>query len=240
MNRIFISVLMTTFLVGCTQSEKANDQDLLLFNQFIGLEKAEVLDLSVETFHEFLRTNYPKDKELRNQTFAFLTELSSFHKRDSNWRWINPKWSINEDETEELIGLWQSSGLRREVWLYGSEYRGTYDSHLDYSDTSKFDLYARKKQAMIDSLLRDNPEGGYIKGLRKYAPDNEYFKGFFDYQSVSLSTPSPVMLIPSLIEKDVELTDPFIQRIITTELFIPIIDQDLERKKRKTTRKKWR
>lgn len=177
-------------------------------------------------------------------------------------------WTLDPENDNRLVNLFENSGLRKEIWLYGyEEYAPNYDLSkiLDinaiFSSPEKYSpVNLRSDSELIseaeclskiesydyDSLLESlkiqrerrknslypNEYGKYIQGLIRYSEDDSYASSFAELQLQM--TVSPCTLVSSLIEfngSKVDLSDPFIKRIVVVELYSPIIYNEVLEKK---------
>ena len=111
-------ILILTLLVqiGFTQTRQDRvTNDLQGFNDFLGKEKATALDAAVKSFDSFLSLNYSGQEKTRK----FLEDLN--HQLDSL-----PNWKFDSKENSKVLKLLETSGMRKEIWIYGYE---SYDCH---------------------------------------------------------------------------------------------------------------
>jgi len=261
-----ITLFAVCALIACTapNSQEPNNR-LEEFNAFLGMERAEVLDATVASFQDFLVANYPDYYDEGERTLDFLKELNKIL-NDSSRLSLNPKWKFDTERNKILIGEWESTGLRKEVWLYGYEYYEPkhaiatlltpegedsipagelpitepedYDfafSEKEMTSISTTDSVARtayaKMQEHHDYMLSSNPDGDYLYGLAKYASEESFITEFAKAQYLVRGI-SPGGLIPALIGNATDFSNPFIQRLLTVELYVLIMKMDLERNKK--------
>ena len=260
--------LLTMVLVSCSSEDPRLEKNgLKAFNETFDSEKSKALDEAVDSFEEFLKVNFPNQKTYSERAFSFLLELDSACNDgavfDVNW-----SWKFNSKNIIRVVDLFENSGLRREIWLFG--YEEYYPKHdlSDLLDTNIFYLsldtfspatirsdselieeaewFSRMQGYDYDTLLKSmkakremrknslytNKYGDFIYGLLIHSKDSSYAKSiaeaYFQYDI------SPCVLIPSLIEFNetkVDLTDPVIKRIVTVELYYPIIYNNVLNKK---------
>ncbi len=271
--RILYPIILVIVLVGCSTTEQKSQGDKLRdFNETLGDQKAQALNEAVDLFEEFLRLNFPNGKSFEDRTLTFLKELDTSCIKGSASA-IDSSWLLETERNRKVYELFENSGLRREIWLYGYEectpnndlselldiniYYSFPDKYVPVTIESDSQLMKRAEHLSImegyeyESLLEvlkakreigknslyTNEYGDFIYGLIKHSEDSSYAKLFAGYQVENAV--SPCVLVPSLIEFNgtkVDLSDPFIKRIIAIELFYPIILHDIKKINRKTTR----
>ena len=104
----------------CFGQEKGESN--LEFEAYLGEPKTTACNRALDSFDKFLETNY-KDYQTNGQrTKAFLERI----KADIN---IDTTWLIpNTNENKDILKEWESSGLRKDIWLYSKE---EYDTIYD-------------------------------------------------------------------------------------------------------------
>lgn len=125
-------VLLASVVVACTPASRhSEEKGLEAFNETLGVEKSKALDETVDSFEEFLTVNYPNQKTYSERVFSFLLELDSacndgiFYAQDMSW-------TLNSDNDKRVVDLFENSGLRREIWLFG------YEEYYPKNDISEF------------------------------------------------------------------------------------------------------
>tara|TARA_B100000809_G_scaffold104252_1_gene102795 strand:- start:5803 stop:6126 length:324 start_codon:yes stop_codon:yes gene_type:complete len=103
---ILISFLIT--LLSCGVSQITNTRDNLnKFNEFLGPEKAEVLEQGVNSFDKFLLSNYPTvDNEKRTRVFLEQLLIAYTTNPDSSW-------TFDTESNKELIKAFETTGMRK-------------------------------------------------------------------------------------------------------------------------------
>ena len=260
MRKLAFFFFLTIVFAGCSSEDKPLEKNgLRAFNEALGIEKSKALDKAVESFEDFLKVNFPNQQTYADQAFSFLLELDSACNEGASF-YLDSSWTLNSENDKRLVALFENSGLRREIWLFG--YEGYYPKHdlSDILDTNIIYLpldsfspatirsdselmeearyFSKMEGYNYDTLLKSikfkrerrknslytNEYGDFIYGLLIHSKDSSYAKSiaeaYFKYDI------SPCVLIPSLIEFNktkVDLTDPLIKRILTVELYYPII-----------------
>ena len=100
--------------ISCTEKSIESSNDIEGFNTFLGIEKATVLNDALTSFNEFLNINYPNQFVYNDRVRAFLEEIIT--KSNSNQE---PEFILNEEHCKTLIKNFETSGLRKEIWVYG-------------------------------------------------------------------------------------------------------------------------
>lgn len=261
-------VILTISVIGCsTTGQKSQENRLMDFNSTLGEQKAAALDEAIDSFDEFLQVNFPNEKTYQDRAFSFLLELDSACK-DGIALALDTSWSLNPENHQRVFDLFENSGLRREIWLFGYEeyypkndLSELLDSNIFYSSPDTFSpatiqsdsqlmeeaaYFSKREGYNYDTLLKslkfkrersinslyNNQFGDYIYGLIKHSGDSSWTKGFA-MEQMQMSV-SPCVLVPSLIEFNetkVDLSDPFIKCIVAIELYVPMIYNDMLRKK---------
>ncbi len=159
--KLFSSVIV--FLIfGCSDYNKTQNVSLLQFNEFLGEEKALVFDRLVDSFVSFLSINFPNEKNIGEKTKVFLKSIEQ-----GDTLVIN-SWKFNLEELHSLFDDFESSGLRKEIYLYYQEdYKAKnhdywwylYDP-FDFSQTNSDDdssaLHEVEELKSIDFIIDTN------------------------------------------------------------------------------------
>ncbi|MFN2430250.1 MAG: hypothetical protein ABR574_09555 [Cryomorphaceae bacterium] len=103
--------------------QDTTDVELERFNKFLGLERAAALSEAVDSFDRFLLTNYPEFDNSRDRSRAFLKQIAQHNKP-------NESWILETERNAKIIESFESTGLRKEIWVYGYE---AYESEHDFS-----------------------------------------------------------------------------------------------------------
>ena len=125
-------IVIGLLAISCSTPSQEKNNNLKEFNEFLGQVKADALNSAVESFDQFLKTNFPDNESERTE--AFLEYMQENLEPNSTW---NLPTKINK----KIISEFESSGLRKEIWIYGyEEYEPQYDIYevfpLEETDTS--------------------------------------------------------------------------------------------------------
>ncbi|MCZ4410599.1 hypothetical protein O3Q51_17415 [Cryomorphaceae bacterium 1068] len=116
-----LALFLMIVVVGCSpENQPLEKNGLKAFNETLGVEKSKALDEAVVSFEEFLTVNYPNQKTYSERAFSFLLELDSACRDGLNFG-ANWPWQFNTEDNSRIVDLFENSGLRRELWLYGYE-----------------------------------------------------------------------------------------------------------------------
>ena len=249
MRRIIFIATILQFVSLPFSAQNSGLIELEKFNEFIGENRAVILQEAVDSFDRFLIENYPDSENQSERTKAFLEEIVN---PDSKTR----KWTFDESEILELKEAFETSGLRKEIWVYGYE---NYESKNDFSkvlppdssrDTEKIkDLgelelnlieeeiipignVDRKEQARIEkeleerikNSLRPNHEGDYVYALLKFSPKDSFIH---DYTQASILTGNNIalgVLANGFLYGDPDYGDPLVKRLLVTDFYYWLIN----------------
>ncbi len=208
-------------LINC-QTQTQNDIEE--FNKFLGQEKAEVLNYTVNSFREFLDLNYPDISDENERVSEFLKTLTDT--KDYNYNFI-----IDKEQCNTIINRWEESGLRKEVWLYWNE---EYTSPLrDSTEEIEEEIMPiTRDEGIIDTLdyskfLDSNAGGLYLYGLAKYAPNDTIIQGYVDGKT-ALGNISYLSVAEGFKKLKIQYNEPFFMRILVVEFYYDLIKSKIE------------
>jgi hypothetical protein len=151
---LFFILTLIHFSVSCF-GQKTTTERLEKFNAFLGADKAAALNDAVDSFDRFLQTNYSEFDNSSDRYVAFLKQIAEHNAP-------NERWVSDTNHNSEIIDAFESTGLRKEIWLYGYE---SYESDRDFSkvlpppepkDSSKIkDLGELHLELIIEDSMRD-------------------------------------------------------------------------------------
>lgn len=260
--------LFALVLVSCSSEyPRLGQNGLKAFNETLGSKKSKALNEAVDSFEEFLKVNFPNQDTYSERAFSFLVELDSACNNHGVVYSLDWSWTLDSKKNRRVVDLFENSGLRREIWLFGYEeyypkndLSELLDTNIFYSSPDTFspatiqsdselmeeaEYFSKMQGYNYDTLLKsmkvkrerrknslyNNEFGDYIYGLMKHSKDSSWTKSFAMAQ-IQMAV-SPCALVPSLIDFNqtkVDLSDPFIKRIIVVELYFPIIYSNVQRK----------
>lgn len=253
MNKL-TTTLLTTLILLCFFSCQKETNQIEDFNNFIGKQKSKAFNQAIESYYNFLEINFQDCVNTSDRTKAFLTRVAHFNIPDSTW-------TLTTDENQKIIELWDASGLRKEIWIYGYEsYESRFnvfellkpkktksnsqlgnmnleeivDDEISVSDS--LELVKRIKEMKLESkLIQENSLSTNING--------EFLYGLSKYAStdsvvneyvqtkVEFIDISPSIMALAFLDQIQDYEDPFIQRMILVEMYYWTMIWDLERKK---------
>ena len=122
--------------VGCSSEDHRSKMiGLEAFNETLGKKKSKALDEAVDSFDDFLTANFPNQPTYADRALMFLLKLDSACQEGAVFS-LDSSWVLNSDD-KSLVDLFEHSGLRSEIWLYGyEEYTPNHDLS-DFVDTSR-------------------------------------------------------------------------------------------------------
>lgn len=239
--------------ISCPAQCQDKYNNLKGFNDFLGPDKADVLNSAVQSFDRFLLINFSLDAS--TSTIEFLKYIQDNSAPDSSW-------ALPTERNKTIVSEFESSGLRKEIWIYGDEeFEAQYDIHeillpkehepadihyvgelaldldeeliIPNSEIDTADIASRKKE--MDERRRNTPRvnhsGRYLYALTKFSPDDSILHEYINAK-VFGSNISPNLLASVLLSPATDFEDPFIKRIIVTELYYGIMLWDIERKEK--------
>lgn len=255
MKLIYI-ITIGLFAISCSTWSQEKNSNLKDFNDFLGRDKMIALNSAVESFDLFLKTNYPDSDNQSKRTRAFLEFLHENSEPDSTW-------NLPTKTNQKIVSDFETSGLRKEIWLYGyEEYEPKYDIYEilppDEQDTSNiqdlgeidFELIEEEIIPLpnIDSVERAKREKEMEERIKNSLHFNDYGQYLYaltkytlkdttiqDYVYVKIlpGDISPVLIAAGLLSQEIDFEDPFIKRILVTEFYYRIMKWDIKRQEKK-------
>ena len=248
------ALLIIILFYGCqTTSLDTNDNNFKGFNDFLGQEKANALDQVVNSFDTFLATNFPDKETQGERTLAFLQKLSITFTPDTSWIFDTKK-------NIKIIKKLESSGIRKEILLYEYEdYIQKYfisnlylkkgeDSmtealmveeeiieeivlNIGLDTTGEAERRRRDKEMeeKYDSALWFNVFGQFLYGLARFTQKDSLIQGYVQ-DRICMGRGPFWFLIPSYMESEIDYDSPFIKRMLVADLYIELLQWDIERK----------
>jgi hypothetical protein len=241
------------FAISCSTLNQEKNNNLKEFNNFLGQDKANVLNSAVESFDQFLKTNFPGDESKRTE--AFLEHLQENFEPDSTW-------NLPTKRNKKIISEFESAGLRKEVWTYGyEEYQPHYDIYeiltpevqdtstqvigeLDLDlieeeiipisniDSVEIERHQKEMDERIRNSLHFNSYGQYLYALAKYNLSDTTIQGYVEAKLAARNI-DPSLIASGLLSQEIDFEDPFIKRILVADFYYWIMNWDIERKEKK-------
>lgn len=115
--------ILTLHISILSLGQDTTEVELEKFNEFIGSERARVLSDAVDSFDLFLLSNYPEFDNSRDRSRAFLKQFEQHGEPKESW-------ILETEQNAKIIESFESTGLRKEIWVYGYE---DYESKHDFS-----------------------------------------------------------------------------------------------------------
>jgi hypothetical protein len=256
-----IIIILSILTLCCCRTTNDNNIDYKLeqFNEFLGQEKANALDQAVKSFEDFLIVNYSDQNTRDKRIRSFLKQLSINPAPDSSW-------VFDTQRNKAIIQMLETSGMRREILLYGYEnYTPQYlinefqlgenkDSielfdvitiaidesefipiiDVDSTERARIEKRSRETeremQNLRDSALWHNPFGQFLYGLNKYGYEDTLVNAYTQARE-ALVFISFVYIVDALLNPKIEYYNPFITRIIVADIYLELMQWDIERKK---------
>ena len=250
MKQIF-GVFLSIVLVGCvnvgnqdlnneSSTNKPNTYEP--FYNLLGQEKTDALIQAVEVFNDFLDNNFGERLSKQEKVKAFLAYLNK------NIEKANPDWKYDLVKNSEVISKFEESGLRKEIWLYGSEeyeYRSeAYDIFkrhhdsvqqtldpsvqeeieavlecLEENDTVLLTNQRIKDSIRCDTMKFQNIYNTILWVMIKYPTKYTCISEYIDHRFY-MGMVAPHTLVQGLLECNPEsYEDPYCDIILVTEIF---------------------
>ena len=233
---------MLLVVTGCvTEMPVEADSDLEIFNEFIGESKAHTLDLTVKSYDDFLKVNYP-DLDESTAISAFLTDIrDQFPNTPLNW-------TLATEENMTIVQQAESTGLRKEIWIADNEeydYAQEYDLEEDTSNDSYIQMedikeeiipivYTNLDSAELEKRKKRSTEirhfhtyGKYLQGLKELNSTDSSILGYINVKEMAGNI-SPALIAEGLLESTTKegFSDPIIKRIVVVELYLKLLIGD--------------
>lgn len=253
--RRILFVILTFFHLGASCfGQETTIGKLEKFNAFLGADKAAVLNDAVDSFDRFLQSNYSELDNRSDRSRAFLKYIAQHNAP-------NESWILQTERNAKIIEAFESTGLRKEIWVYGYE---EYESKHNFSevlppaepdsaqivDLGELDLELIEEEIIpfreIDSLevarMEQEWEEKRLNSLHSnYQGDYLYAllkfapKNSFAYGAAvaeyQSGNISPGVMSNGFLENVDNYSDPFVRRLMVTEFYYWIMNWDNRREK---------
>lgn len=252
--RTTLTTLIALIFIGFSASaQQTAKNDIEGFNKFLGKEKANALNAAEKSFEQFLLTNYANHNSFAERTKAFLKQLSRHNKPDSLW-------ALDTEKNSRIIESFETTGLRKEIWLYGYEEYSPKNNIYELlppeeKDTSNISDLGELEIDLIEEELipiskvdpaelakRDREREERMKNSLHANAYGEFLYGLAKFTpndsliqgyvkvKVTENDISPGVIAGGFLEYYTNLDDPFMKRIMVVEFYFWIMKWDIERK----------
>ena len=254
MRRTLFFILTLIHLSVLSFGQDSTTEKLEKFNAFLGADRAAVLNDAVDSFDRFLQTNYSELENNSDRSRAFLKHIAEYNE-------LNELWILDTEQNSKILDAFESTGLRKEIWVYGYE---EYESKHDFSevlppvepdtaeivDLGELDLELIEEEIIpfreIDSLevarmeqdweeKRLNSLHSNHEGAYLYALLKFAPKSSFTYGAAVAEYQegniSPGVVSNGFLENVDNYDDPFVKRLMVTEFYFWIMNWDNRREK---------
>ncbi|MCT4625204.1 MAG: hypothetical protein N4A46_16395 [Schleiferiaceae bacterium] len=232
--KITVGLFITLSVVLNAQSE------LKQFNTIMGKEQTKAMDAAVASFQTFLKLNYPDSTNLRSKTAGFLNDVTYMNPQ------IVQSWDFPPN-TLDVYNQWESSGLRKEIWLWTNE---DYEpQHFERPNTAMIGAVELKLLEEIDdddivpisgsntdrpmqkiekdSILSFNTWGKYLFALNQSCSSDASITEYTDVKALT-SDISTALVASAFPYFDKKLDHPIIQRMIVAEFYYLFLELHLK------------
>ena len=247
--------------MSCENSDLSKEKvKLTEFNNFLGSEKAESLDLMVKSLDDFLDNSYSSKSSRQERFNALIQYLSKSSDYDSNW-------VFDTKLNGEILNLFEKSGMRSEMHLYSVEnYDPLFFIDCDYlrerndsikelgslileieDDTlapiggmdsleqiemeNEIKLLEAKLKKRLDSTLWFNTRGQFLYGLSKFTGNDTLIVNYVKLR-LEIGNFSPISFLEMNMDNGLKYENPFIKRIIVADIYYYMIKADIAKKQR--------
>jgi len=232
--KILIVISFITTLLSCGISETPNTKDnLSRFNKFLGPKKAEVFNQGVNSFDIFLLLNYPNiDSEKRTQVFLEQLLITYTTNPDSSW-------TFDTESNKELIDAFETSGMRKEIIIYGYEVSKENEEEWDLipirgETEDEYKQRVKLEFSRLDSAYSFNIHGLYLTGLSKFTKEDILIQQYVEVRQQGGFSPS--FIINAYLKQNYDYENPFFKRMIVADFYLDLMLRDIERNEKMTTR----
>lgn len=251
--------IIVLVIAGCsTSGHRTSKNDIRGFNEFLGEEKTAAMNTAVESFEHFLLINYSTYKSHASRAKAFLEQICNTSGPDSSW-------VLTTEANVKIIEAFETTGLRKEIWLYISE------EYLPKNNINE--LFPIKQQDTVTEIELGELDLELIEGLKvPFANMNmaeivqpekekeewikkpfnsnlygEFFYGLAKFAPNDSLTQeyvevkaiagdiSHVIIAAAFLQQNTNFDDPFIKRIMIVEFYFWIMKWDIDRKENNKT-----
>ncbi len=245
---ILFSILSLPFV------SEGQQNDLNSFEELLGSQKIEALNMLEKSFDEFLETNFSEDQTFDGKIRSLLQLLTDTEN-------INQELQFNKSLNKSIVNKFESSGLRKEFWIYGyEEYIPFYyhelladsimkekpDINIKIDTITLQEMYLNDEEIIpileqsdsvegmtykewLDSSLTFNMAGKFIYAIDRYSINDSTIDGYVDAK-MSVWNISPVLIASGLQSNKSDLNEPFVKRIIMIEIYYGMLVWDLKNK----------
>lgn len=234
-------LLVLITLNSCNSSDEDN------FKGFIGQEKAQIIERANIHFDDFLEENFNGRNELE-RTINFLNFIDTA----SNFK---PNWKVDFEAAKEILEKYESSGLRKDFELYGSEkydsiyvydiYEDTF-SITETSATHKLELedemipingidsaelvqFGNEQKRIWDTSYHYNRFGRFQFALSRYYSKDSVILSYLDYKAFTQSSSKKMLAsgLKKVLEKHQTLSYGT-RLIILFEIYLPYLRSEVQ------------
>ena len=240
--RIIKLILFFSIINYSVFSQENATQDIIIFEEIIGKEKAEALNKSVQEFEKILSIKYPSDS-IEGSYKSFLREACIhefyFWEFDSDTIVLdNIYHNLLEAGFESDLILKPSQIEIKEdgvywQYIYKDKYTndtiGIIQEHINPPIPKSIDsLYLKADKRRVEKKIIFNIYGDYIKALKKIQSRDSIISGYIEIkqspkQDEGILRPSGFiglsLIACGLYNSNANLSDYFIKRIILIEIF---------------------
>lgn len=188
MKKISIIIISIFLIFSCQNIDsKTNESRIILFEKFLGKNKANALTLKVVDFEKFLQTNLSEISI--EKSYAKYLEIIKSGAYDEY------SWNYNATEKKQINKLFESSGLKQEIWNYNPSLT---NEEFPLKTFNKF--------------------GKYLKGLELIQESDSTIINYIKIKK-AIGDVSKNILADGLLKNNVDFSDYFIKRIIVVEFY---------------------
>jgi len=204
-------------IIVCANCQSQNNIEA--FGKLLGHEKAEAFNSAVSSFQEFLILNYPNIDNENERIGEFLKTI--IHSEN-----IKANFKFNKELCAKVVSNWESSGLRKEIWLYPDE---EYSSPIYGEVTIEEEVMpiARDGEIETDTIdlskyLASNTFGLFQYGLEKYAPNDNLILDYVDSKK-AMGDIYYKPVAESIYKLKIKYNEPFFMKILIVEFYYDLI-----------------
>ncbi len=216
------NLLVILSVITCVNCQRQNDIEA--FDKLLGYEKAESFNSAVSSFQEFLVLNYPNIDDENERISEFLKTI--IHSEN-----IKTDFIFNKEQCAKVVNNWESSGLRKEIWLYPDE---EYTSPI-YGEVTVEEVVMpiiRNGEPNTDTIdlsnyTESNTYGLFLYGLEKYAPKDSVIIDYVESKK-AMGNIYYKPVAESIYKLKIKYNEPFFMRILIVEFYYDLMSLAIE------------